>query len=107
MRECRTSGSVRGVPSNGHPYRNRLRLDPQCPCSTPKTCLGNRGLSYWSLCALIRSRKGTQSRKAFAIVFTKTFISQTCCHKHVRVTGIYVTDTLSHRSKYQNRQRLV
>src|SRR6516162_2202143 len=22
MRECRTSGSVRGVPSNGHPYRN-------------------------------------------------------------------------------------
>ena len=23
MRECRTSGSVRGVPSNGHPYRNR------------------------------------------------------------------------------------
>jgi putative transposase len=24
MRECRTSGSVRGVPSNGHPYRNLL-----------------------------------------------------------------------------------
>src|SRR6202011_1529540 len=24
MRECRTSGSVRGVPSNGHPYRNPL-----------------------------------------------------------------------------------
>ena len=24
MRECRTSGSVRGVPSNGHPYRNQL-----------------------------------------------------------------------------------
>ena len=23
MRECRTSGSVRGVPSNGHPYRNQ------------------------------------------------------------------------------------
>ena len=23
MRECRTSGSVRGVPSNGRPYRNR------------------------------------------------------------------------------------
>jgi hypothetical protein len=23
MRKCRTSGSVRGVPSNGHPYRNR------------------------------------------------------------------------------------
>jgi hypothetical protein len=22
MRECRTSGSVRGVPRNGHPYRN-------------------------------------------------------------------------------------
>ena len=22
MRECRTSGSVRGVLSNGHPYRN-------------------------------------------------------------------------------------
>jgi len=24
MRECRTSGSVRGVLSNGHPYRNPL-----------------------------------------------------------------------------------
>jgi hypothetical protein len=23
MRECRTSGSVRVVPSNSHPYRNR------------------------------------------------------------------------------------
>jgi hypothetical protein len=22
MRECRSSGSVRGVPSDGHPYRN-------------------------------------------------------------------------------------
>ena len=22
MRECRTSGSMRGMPSNGHPYRN-------------------------------------------------------------------------------------
>src|SRR6516165_1573361 len=27
MRECRTSGSVRGVLSNGHPYRNRHRQD--------------------------------------------------------------------------------
>ena len=26
MRECRTSGSVRGVLSNGHPYRNRRGL---------------------------------------------------------------------------------
>jgi hypothetical protein len=26
MRECRTSGSVRGVPSNGHPYRNHQVL---------------------------------------------------------------------------------
>ena len=26
MRECRTSGSVRGVPSNGHPYRNLAEL---------------------------------------------------------------------------------
>src|SRR4030088_1951959 len=30
MRECRTSGSVRGVPSNGHPYRNRGRLSRGC-----------------------------------------------------------------------------
>jgi hypothetical protein len=29
MRECRTSGSVRGVPSNGHPYRNRLDTSPE------------------------------------------------------------------------------
>jgi hypothetical protein len=28
--ELGTPGSVRGVLSNGHPYRNRLRLDPQC-----------------------------------------------------------------------------
>ena len=27
MRECRTSGSVRGVPSNGHPYRNLDQAD--------------------------------------------------------------------------------
>jgi hypothetical protein len=26
MRECRTSGSVRGVLSNGHPYRNPLKV---------------------------------------------------------------------------------
>jgi hypothetical protein len=25
-RQCRTSGSVRGVPSTGHPYRNHRRL---------------------------------------------------------------------------------
>jgi hypothetical protein len=29
MRECRTSGSVRGVLSNGHPYRNRARSLPR------------------------------------------------------------------------------
>jgi len=27
MRECRTSGSVRGVPSNGRPYRNPLEVE--------------------------------------------------------------------------------
>ena len=27
MRECRTSGSVRGVLSNGHPYRNPAEND--------------------------------------------------------------------------------
>ena len=32
MRECRTSGSVRGVPSNGHPYRN-----PSQACSNGST----------------------------------------------------------------------
>ena len=29
MRECRTSGSVRRVLSNGHPYRNRVGLWPR------------------------------------------------------------------------------
>jgi HTH-type transcriptional regulator/antitoxin HigA len=29
MRECRTSDSVRGVPSNGHPYRNLRELMPE------------------------------------------------------------------------------
>ena len=31
MRECRTSGSVRGVPSNGHPYRDpRPKAEVRC-----------------------------------------------------------------------------
>ena len=56
MRECRTSGSVRGVPSNGHPYRNRTsqceftgcRLNiatarPRQPTSRPRTHPPKRG----------------------------------------------------------------
>jgi hypothetical protein len=31
MREYRTSGSVRGVPSNGHPYRNPTGAPPAAP----------------------------------------------------------------------------
>ncbi len=58
MRECRTSGSVRGAPSNEHPYRNPLasgtplvamisvpicaRIDPLDPIGPPP-CRGRSG----------------------------------------------------------------
>ncbi len=40
MRECRTSGSVRGAPSNGHPYRNPMGRCANSPAAERGSAIG-------------------------------------------------------------------
>ena len=87
MLESGSSGSVRGVPSNGHPYRDPRSNPSSCgPCSSPSGSVDAKALAFFGIRSQPPLRLDAKNRSQ--LIGDQRF--ESCpLRRRVRLTGAF------------------